>query len=449
MSAFGKYTKYDYTKNVIIPDKINDFRVWKLSKNMSNENIIGKATKNQTQIKNWAEVLNEDYKNNKNNSFKTYFKTNKTKKGYEFKNYLSPNVNRIVTEVGRLVTEMKNSEENLSKLNINSLRKTKNQMQKLEIFPEEASIIKLKEIEYQKSLEKKPKKSPNYKFLSDNYRRQLNKAFMNFNPIKHLANIHSLIKDNPETEKEFRDHTKIIDNEIHNITSPNFYKKQYKKLHKMLSNIKDNMDKEDDDNNSITEREANINRINSKKNKNKNMSLPKIAYRTTMGFHPGKKYYATEAEFPKNSNIKNKFDVYQYNKKNKKRRKTENKRKFPDKEGRKKELELMEDACKEIIKSIRHFDENNENDFYYEYSKLNSDERRKTHYNILRDNKTENILLKIQKNNILKNIGDEMDIKRKKLDDDIIDYGKRIHFIKDEMIKDIEDNELKEQNNII
>ena len=42
-----------------------------------------------------------------------------------------------------------------------------------------------------------------------------------------------------------------------------------------------------------------------------------------------------------------------------------------------------------------------------------------------------------------------MDIKRKKLDDDIIDYGKRIHFIKDEMIKDIEDNELKEQNNII
>ena len=272
---------------------------------------------------------------------------------------------------------------------------------------------------------------------------------MNFNPIKHLANIHSLIKDNPETEKEFRDHTKIIDNEIHNITSPNFYKTQYKKLHKMLSNIKDNMEKKDNENNSISEKEDNINRINSKNSKNKNLSLPKIAYRTTMGFHPGKKYYATETDFPKNTNIKNKFDAYKYNKKNKKRRKNENKRKFPDKEGRKKELELMEDACKEIIKSIKHFDENNENDFYYKYSKLNSDERRKTHYNILRDNKTENILLKIQKNNILKNIGDEMDIKRKKLDEDIIDYGKKIHFIKDEIIKNIEDNELKEQNSII
>ena len=444
MSSFGKYSKFDYKKNDIIPDKISDFRVWKLKKNMSNENIIGRATKNQNQIKNWAEILNEDYKNNKNNNFKSYLKSNKTKK-YELKNYLSPNVNKIVSEVGKLVSEIKNSEENLSKLNINSLINTKNQIQKLEKLQEETTIVKLKEKEYQASLEGKIKKSPNYKYLSDNYRKQLNKAFLNFHPIRHLGNIHSLIKDNPETEKEFREHTKIIDNEIHNITSPNFYKKQYTKLQKMFSEIKEKENFEKDFEND--KKKENIFKENKK---NKNMALPKIANRTTMGFHPINKYYETETDSTNRTRDKNKFSANKFDKKRKKRQKTEYRRKFPDKEGRKKELELMEDACKKIINSIKYFNNNDENDFFYKYSKLNSEERKIERNNILRDNNnTERLLLKIHNNNIMKGIGNDVENKRQKLNEDIKDYGKKIHYIKDEIIRDIEENELKEHNYII
>ena len=141
MSSLEKYGKYDFKKMDIIPDKITDFRVWKIKQNMENENIIGKALKNQNKVKNWAEVLNEDYKNNKNNNINLFLKENSSKKGYEIKNYLSPNVNRIVTDVGKLVSEMKNSEENLSKINIKSLLSTKQQMQKLEKLDEPTTLL--------------------------------------------------------------------------------------------------------------------------------------------------------------------------------------------------------------------------------------------------------------------------------------------------------------------
>jgi len=451
MSTFEKYGNFDY-KKIDIPDRINNFRVWKMNQNMDNENIIGKATKNQNKIKSWAEVLNEDYKNNKNNNINYFLKENNSKKGYEIKNYLSPNVNRIITDVGKLVSEIKNSEENLSKININSLIKTKNQIQKSEKLDEPTSIEKLKEKEYQASLERKNKKSPNYKFISDSYRKQLNKAFLNFHPLKHLGNMHALIEQNPEINKEFMERTKIIDNEIHNITSKNFYRNQYNKLHKMFEKKdKDILDDEEYNNTYYTKKK-------SENLRNKNASLPKIANRTSMGFHPFHKYYTTETDYRNNTkgnNTKgnNKYNLYQYqyqyNIKNKKKKKSENKRKFPDKEGRKKELELMEDACKNIINSIKHFN-GEDNDFYYKYSKLNSEERKKAHNNILRNNlNTERILLKIQNNNILKGIGDDMDNKTKKLTNDIKDYGKKINYIKDEIIKDIEDHELEEHNFII
>lgn len=448
MSSYGQY---DYKKIDIIPDKISDFRVWKLNQNMANENIVGKAIKSQSQIKNWAEVLNEDYKDNRNTNFKSYFKTKKIDKGYELKDVLSPNVNKIVTDVGKLVSEMKKSEENLSKLNINSLINTKKQIKKSEKLDDEAnSLVKIKEKEYKASLEGKLKKVPNYKYLSDWYRKQLNKALLNFNPVKHMANIHTLIKDNPDINKEFQEQTKIIDNEIYNITSPNFYRNQYKKYQKMFSTKKEKENSDIDDENEIIKNKEKT--TNKKKSKNNIVSLPKIANRTTMGFHLNYKYYATETDFThKIKPNKNKFNMYMYkfDKKSKKKKKSEIKRKFPDKEGRKLELELMEDACQRIINSIKYISDE-ENNFYYKYSKLNSDERKKEQNFILRNNsKTEGILLKIQNNNILKGVGNDTDNKRKKLNEDIKDYGKQINNIKDEIIKDIEDHQLKEENYLI
>ena len=448
-----------YKHDEIIPDKISDFRVWKHQQNMVNENIIGRAKKSQSQIKDFTEVLNDDYKNNKDLNYKTLLKTTSTKDPNKFNNVLSPTVNKIVTDVGKLISEMKKSEENLSKMNIVSLIKTKDQVKKTEKLGDQSSMIKMKEKEYQKSLGGKTKRSPNYKYLSDFYRKQLNRVFLNYNPIKHLGSIHMLSKENPETNEKYQAQTKLIEKDIFNITSPNFYRNQYKKFQKMFSVEKD---KDTEENNATEGNEEKNNIImekqDSKKVRNKDLSLPRLAYRTTMGFHKGNKYYATEADDPnlKKKNINNHFKpnnrfnlLYKFGQKNKKKKKSEMKRKFPDKEGRKIELELMEDACKRIINSIKYI-EDNDNNFYYKYSRLNNDERKKEHNFILRDNlKAEKILLQIQNNNLLRGIDDMVENKTKKVNEDIKGYGSQIYEIKDEILQNIEEQERKEKNNYI
>ena len=47
------------------------------------------------------------------------------------------------------------------------------------------------------------KKHPaNIQYINDNYRRQLNKAFLNFNPIIHLGNLNILRKADPEINSD-------------------------------------------------------------------------------------------------------------------------------------------------------------------------------------------------------------------------------------------------------
>ena len=58
------FTSYDYDKNIRNTTN-NDFRIWKQKQNLANENIMGKAVRSQAQIKNFAEVLNEEQKHDK------------------------------------------------------------------------------------------------------------------------------------------------------------------------------------------------------------------------------------------------------------------------------------------------------------------------------------------------------------------------------------------------
>ena len=78
---------------------------------------------------------------------------------------------------------MKNISENSYKANINSLIRTTKEIKKTEILPEKNIILKIKEKEYKAALEGKIKKPPNFHILSDCYRKQINKAFVNYNKI--------------------------------------------------------------------------------------------------------------------------------------------------------------------------------------------------------------------------------------------------------------------------
>ena len=153
MSIFAK-------KDLYIPDKITNFRVWKHQQNMAYENIVGRATKNQNKIKSWSDVLNEDQKNNKIINLKSFLSTSKTESKDESVNVLSPNAQRILNEVDKMVSGIKESEKNLSIININSMLNTQKKIKKTEKLIDIAPMVKIKEKEYHASLEGKTKKLP-------------------------------------------------------------------------------------------------------------------------------------------------------------------------------------------------------------------------------------------------------------------------------------------------
>ena len=294
--------------------KINDFKVWKLKEELPNEDIIQRINKYQNNLKNLTEILNEDEKHDKKKkqNYQSFDSLRKRRKNKDSK--LSNNVKKIMTDVGKLVLDMKNISENTYKDNINSLMKTSKEIKKTEIVDENNIILKIKEKEYKASLEGKIKKVPNFQFLSDCYRKQINKTFVNYNPNIHLSNIHKLRETKPETEKEYQSLKAEID-ELTDINNYLFGKN-------FLKNYKINIES----------------KKKKKKNNNAGSNNSKVFTMPT-----------SETDNSNNNQISSPQIVNIYGKK---KPKVEIKRKLPDREKREKELFLMNNVLSNIENSI-------------------------------------------------------------------------------------------------
>ena len=294
--------------------KINDFKVWKLKEELPNEDIIQRINKYQNNLKNLTEILNEDEKHDKKKkqNYQSFDSLRKRRKNKDSK--LSNNVKKIMTDVGKLVLDMKNISENTYKDNINSLIKTSKEIKKTEIADENNIILKIKEKEYKASLEGKIKKVPNFQFLSDCYRKQINKTFVNYNPNIHLSNIHKLRETKPETEKEYQSLKAEID-ELTDINNYLFGKN-------FLKNYKINIESSKQE----------------KKNNNAGSNNSKVFTMPT-----------SETDNSNNNQISSPQIVNIYGKK---KPKVEIKRKLPDREKREKELFLMNNVLSNIENSI-------------------------------------------------------------------------------------------------
>ena len=195
-------------------DNINDFRVWQQKQNLYNDYILDKVNRNQTKIKNLTEVLNENEKNYRKKKAKTNQNTDINKDKNQKDSLVSDRVKEIMGEVGKTVLRIRKSEEDSSKNNIKFLLKTTDQIKRSEIIGEPNNILKTKEKEYKLSLEGKIKKAPNYKFLSDCYRKQINKIFMEYNPMIHLGNIHLLRESDANINEYFNEQSDQIEKEL-------------------------------------------------------------------------------------------------------------------------------------------------------------------------------------------------------------------------------------------
>ena len=395
-----------------------EFRVWKQTQNLLSDDIMQNIHRNQLKIKNYTEALNEEEKNDKKKKIKNHQSFDAFRHRKKKDLVVSDNVQKIMTDVGKLVLDMKIISENSYKNNINSLINTSNQIKRTEILSEPNTILKIKEREYKASLEGKTKRVPNYQFLADSYRRQINKAFVNYNPNIHLSSIHKLKENDPETEKEYQQKLKEV-NDITKIKNSYLFGNDYKNEQKL------------DKSNEIKEE------INAEDKSNILGNNNSIGYSvgTAETDNPSIMRHPTQM-IPSQGNLFGK-------KKKFKNKKQEIKRKFPEKEKREKELSLMSSVLCNIGNSISNENIGNYFDKYKELTSTDIPQQRHLYFKGM--GKANKLLAEIQEILHYKDADDDANIKKRIVTNESDALVEKIGAMKKSVINEIEAYEKKQK----
>ena len=409
-------SKKDEKKLELESINVADFRIWKQRQNLTSEDIIHNIVRNQAKIKNFAEALNEEEKNDKKKKIKNYQSFDGFRNRKQKDSKISSNVQKIMSDVGKLVLDMKLISENSYKNNINSLINTTKQIKKTEILEDSNNILKVKEKEYKASLEGKTKKIPNYQFLADCYRRQINKAFVNYNPNIHLSNIIKLKITEPETDKEYKIIAKEVDDLINNNNS-HIFRSNYLKKEKL------NKSKEIKNDN-LLEEKSNIG--------GNNNSIGYTAI-TAESENNNSQIQPQPMISPSGGNL--------FGKKNK-NKKIEIKKKFPDKEKREKELNLMSLVLNNIENSISKENIGNYFDKYKELPKIEIAQQKHIYFNGM--GKANKLMTEIQEILHYKDADDDANIKKRMVTTESDALVEKLGVLKKSAINEIEAFEKKE-----
>ena len=386
--------------------KLYEIKIYTQQENLRNENIIGKIKRDQEDILNYAEVLNEE----ENNLKKKKHLKKKSKEIDELsektEKKLSDKSSKIINDVNRIISNMNESTEELKKLNAlfligtsKKINKTNNiQSENLEElkYSKEIKDEKLIEEDEKNKLENKKKKPFNFTYINDNYRKQLNRAFLNFNPIIHLGNLNLLRKADPSINEDIAKLEEHINKDLKSIIDPHYYKHQYEKLLKEHEKLRKGLKTAPTEN-------YNIN------NYTYNPSLTTNSNKTNNSIAVYRK-----------RKIKNKLEI---------------KRKFPDKELRLKELKNMDDCLKQISKSIN---DDNINNYYNNYNNLrNYSIQQQTHTYFPDIRKANDIMREIQQDRLIRGLNKETKNKKKYVENENNKIVEQISKGKDLLLKDI------------
>ena len=70
----------------------------------------------------------------------------------------------------------------------------------------------------------------NFDYVNDNFRKQLNKAFLLFNPLIHLENLYRLQKADPSIKEDINKLRETVNEDLKEVTDKKYYKKKYEEL---------------------------------------------------------------------------------------------------------------------------------------------------------------------------------------------------------------------------
>ena len=253
---------------------------WKLKRNSLPEGMPQKMTYYKRNIKHLVNILSEENAERKEKLIKLR-KKKKMKKSTSTKtmNYLSENANKILNKIGRNIGKIKNSITDITKMNglyleqnarktLSTYRLQRNNLEKLNLkkenllenFTKRTNGVKYKanEINYNKTQRidgynkirklnilneinnrqketeksKKEKYMKNFLFVNDIYRKQLNYAFLKYNPEKHLDDLKLLVEVEPLIRRDISTIKKEVEEDIKFRCDKNHFKKKYELIKK-------------------------------------------------------------------------------------------------------------------------------------------------------------------------------------------------------------------------
>ena len=222
-------------------------KFWKMKYNIVPEGMYQKTLDYKKDMKNLIDILLEEKKREKLLKLKKIkLKQSSSIKSME---HISPNVKTIITKIGRNYGKIRNSIANISKTNglylrqnaikaldnLNSEEKNQN-MEKI-IEDDKYNINYYKTQRNKKfilndvnSLERKS--FNNFLYSNASYRKQLNFAFLKYNPNKHLENLKLLVQTEPLIRKDVNIIKKEVDEDIKWRCDKHHFRKKYEILKK-------------------------------------------------------------------------------------------------------------------------------------------------------------------------------------------------------------------------
>jgi hypothetical protein len=193
--------------------KNDKFLIWRQNIEGKREDLIDMCFHHGDHVKRIVDVLNEEEKNNglASNYQSSYTKANE-KKSKGNHNILPNKVQNNINETRRLNNDLKKKVEEISKMNamyvvkhgekyFNNNVQDNNNNNKDNELPKILSRNNTATTN-NNNLYETSKGPTNFRYINDNYRTQLMRAFLNFNPIIHLNNLRNLLeKADPEIQQ--------------------------------------------------------------------------------------------------------------------------------------------------------------------------------------------------------------------------------------------------------
>ena len=201
-------------------------KLWIQKQNILPEGMPQRISFQRKVMKDSVDLLNEENIQNKNKEKFNYTKNNEFQRSASSKimDEVSPYAKTMLLKIGKRIKKIKQSITDITKMNglyiEENARKTLNQktkaIKKIRMKRSSSQIIQGNKTfnNFNNLNNKKEDYVKNFLYVNDNYRKQLNFAFLKYNPISHLDNMKILVQAEPLIRNDISKISKEVEEDI-------------------------------------------------------------------------------------------------------------------------------------------------------------------------------------------------------------------------------------------